>query len=67
MKKAAIAIDKWKLSIFKRHLSDAGYQFEQHPGFNDATLVLTVMTSSAKELEVVVRAANTEAQKTKED
>lgn len=63
MLKAGIAIDAWKLPIFKRHLSKAGYTFEQAPGLTADTLTLTVLTASAKELEVVVRAANTEAKK----
>lgn len=63
--KAAIAIDNWKLQIFEHHLSDAGYQFEQHPGLTKDTLTLTVETSCPKELEVVVRAANAEARKRK--
>lgn len=65
MLKAAIAIDDWKLPIFERHLSDAGYKFERVPGLTNNTLILSVMTLSVKELEVVVRAANTEARKGK--
>jgi hypothetical protein len=65
MLKAAIAIDDWKLPTFERHLSGAGYQFDQHPGLADGTLTLTVTTSSVKDLEMVVRSANTEAQKRK--
>lgn len=63
--KAGIVIDAWKLPIFQRHLSDAMYQFEQHPGLTADTLTLTVITDSAADLEVVVRAANTEAAETK--
>lgn len=63
--KAGIAIDGWKLPIFQRHLDAAGYQFEQHPGVTADTLTLTVITDSAADLEVVVRAANTEAAETK--
>ncbi|MFA5378823.1 MAG: hypothetical protein WC455_23930 [Dehalococcoidia bacterium] len=65
MPKAAVAIDNWKLSIFKRHLSDAGFQFEQHPGVTKGTLTLTVVTASINDLEKVVRAANAEAQREK--
>jgi len=61
MPKAAIAIDDWKLPIFKRHLTEAGYSFGQHPGLTDNTLTLVVHTKSIKDLEVVVRKANTEA------
>lgn len=61
--KAAIAIDDWKLPIFERHLSEAGYAFEQTPGVTENTLILMVHALSVKELEKVVRAANTEAGK----
>ena len=29
---AGIAIDAWKLTIFKKHLDDAGYEYTEHPG-----------------------------------
>lgn len=64
MLKAAIFIDSWKLPIFERKLLNHGYQFEKYGGLTDDTLFLTVMTNSVKELEVVVRAANTEAAET---
>lgn len=63
MLKAAIAIDDWKMPIFERHLSGAGYVFKKGAGLTSGTLILTVETLSVKELEVVVRAANTEAKK----
>lgn len=59
--KAAIAIDDWKLPIFIRHLSQSCYSYEKCPGVTTNTLILTVITDDAKELEKVVRAANTEA------
>lgn len=59
--KAAIVIDDWKLPIFERRLSQAGYAYEKGPGVTDDTLVLTVETGDVKALETVVRAANTEA------
>lgn len=65
MRKAAIAIDGWKLPIFKQHLADAGYTFEQSPGLTENTLTLTVITASVKELEIIVRAANNESRKRK--
>ena len=64
MLKAAIAIDDWKLPIFERHLSQAGYAYEQGPGLTADTLLLTVKTKNIVALESVVRAANTEAART---
>ena len=59
--KAGIAIDDWKLSIFDRHLSQAGYSYEKGPGVTSDTLFLTVTTDDAAALEKVVRSANIEA------
>jgi len=61
MPKAAIAIDDWKLPIFERHLTVAGYEWEQYPGLTENTLTLTVTTPCLNALAVVVREANTEA------
>jgi hypothetical protein len=59
--KAGIAIDTWKLPIFDRHLTKAGYAFKQGPGITADTLLLTVTTENIEALGFVVRAANTEA------
>ena len=62
--KALIAIDDWKLPIFERHLSQAGYQYEQGAVVTDDTLIMTVKTDNIEALGVVVKAANTEAART---
>ena len=64
MSKAGIVIDSWKLPIFERHLSQDGYTYEQGPGVTPDTLSLFVHTENLKALEIVVRAANTEAKRT---
>lgn len=63
--RAAIAIDNWKLPIFERHLSEAGYTFEKGKGLTADTMFLYVETEHGKALELVVRAANAEAAKRK--
>lgn len=64
MKKAAIAIDDWKLSIFERCLEQAGYQFKNAGLFTTGTLILQVETTNLVALGVVVKAANDEAART---
>jgi hypothetical protein len=59
--KAGIAIDNWKLPIFDRHLTQAGYTYKKGPGLTKCTMFLQVKTDDPKALEIVVRAANTEA------
>lgn len=59
--KAAIAIDTWKLPIFDRRLTNAGYSYEKSPGLTADTLFLSVVFEDVKALETVIRAANAEA------
>ena len=61
---AAIAIDKWKLPIFTRHLKQSGYLYDQMPGLTPDTYLLTVDTPNVAALAQVIKAANTEATET---
>ena len=65
MQRIAIAIDDWKLPVFERHLTEAGYAFEKGPGVTPDTLTLTVLTSAVLALGAVIQAANTEARKSR--
>jgi hypothetical protein len=64
--KAGIAVDDWKLPIFERHLSQAGYRYEKAPLMMQTTL-LTVLCDSLATIEPIVRAANDEAARSKMD
>ena len=55
-----IAIDPWKLTIFKRRLDEAGFKYETHLSVADSVL-LKVVTADKEGLRDVVQAANTEA------
>lgn len=57
-KKAAIAIDAWKLSIFDRHLKAAGYTYT-HNG-NADIIILKVNYEWLSKLKPIVEAANLE-------
>ena len=59
--RAGIVIDDWKLSIFERHLQQAGYAYEKSAGLTPDTLVLHVDTENLDALQRTVQAANTEA------
>lgn len=59
--KVAIAIDDYKLPVFKKHLDAAGFAFEQGPGITPDTINLYVITDKVLELGAVTKAANTEA------
>lgn len=59
--KVGIAIDSWKLKIFKRRLDLAGFPFKKNPGVTDDTLLLTVDTDDPARLGKLVLEANKEA------
>lgn len=63
-KKAAIAIDEWKLPIFERRLKQAGYSFKNAGHITPGTLVLQVETTNLEALAEVAKAANDEAART---
>lgn len=60
MKTVGIAIDDWKLPVFKRHLDRAGYAYTEHPGLTKNTLLLKVKTEFVSDLQPVVEAAQKE-------
>jgi len=62
--KAGIAIDTWKLPIFERHLTQAGYAFTKAGELTKGCTILTVSTNNAEALLGVVKAANSEAAQT---
>lgn len=64
--RAAIAIDDWKLPIFERRLSAAGFAYEQRAGLTVGTLHLYVETGDLNALHAVVRCANEEAARLKQ-
>lgn len=67
MAKAGIAIDNWKLPIFERHLTKAGYAYKWTPGLTENTGIITVELARATEaaaLHPIVKAANDEAART---
>lgn len=61
--RAGIAIDTWKLPIFKRHLKEAGYEYEFGERITSNTRMLYVETDDIKALHKVVWAANIEAKR----
>lgn len=60
MKTAGIAIDNWKLPIFRRRLKGAGFEFTEHPGLTRDAMILKVKTERVAPLQKVVEAAQLE-------
>lgn len=64
-KKAAVAIDIWKLEIFRKHLNGAGYKFTEHPGVTKESMLLQVEYEWVANLKPVIEAAQLECAKMK--
>lgn len=64
--KAGVGIDAWKLPIFERHLTAAGFTFVNAGQLTHDTLMLTVehQQGESQRLAQTVLAANTEAART---
>lgn len=58
--KAGIAVDNWKLPVFRKRLTEAGYSYQDSGALtNDATL-LTVETADILKLKRVIEGCQTE-------
>lgn len=63
--KAAIALDDWKLPVFRRRLKEAGFDYEDKGPLVGATTLLSVETevSNLAKLQKVVEQSETECQR----
>lgn len=58
--KAGIAVDDWKLPVFRRRLSDAGYQYHDAGALTPDTTILTVQTDNVLALKGVIEGCQSE-------
>lgn len=63
--KAGIVVDDWKLPVFRRHLEDAGFEYEDGGPVKGATTLLTVQTYNILSLKAVLEKAEKECQRRK--
>ena len=65
--RVGIAIDRWKLPIFNKHLAAAGLKHSSGPGVTDDTMMLYVIIAPANKDTVVqlVKEANAECASSK--
>ncbi len=59
-----IAIDKWKLSIFEKHLTKNGFKFKKSKGITPDTLFLKVKVNNTEDIANVVYDAQLECEQT---
>lgn len=65
MKTAAIALDDWKLEIFKEELDKSSYKYEEAGELTEGVLTLKVYTKNLAKLAKVVKRANVRAARSK--
>lgn len=61
--KAAIAIDDWKLPVFRRILEAAGFKYEDAGAFGGPHTMLTVETDEIKRLSSVLEECHRECER----
>lgn len=61
--KAAIAVDNWKLPVFRKRLKAAGYEYEDAGAFTGDTTILTVKTDNILALKGVLEKCQAECRK----
>lgn len=67
--KAGIVVDDWKLPIFRKRLTKAGFTYTDAGAFHTNTTVLQVETEEKHKarLSKIVRAAEAECQRSKRE
>ena len=61
--KAGIAVDNWKLPVFRKRLTDAGYEYKDAGALTHDTTLLQVETDDMIALTDVIAACQTECRK----
>lgn len=61
--KAGIALDNWKLPIFRKRLTEAGYQYEDAGPITGDTTMLHVQTDDAAALARVLEKCQAECRR----
>jgi hypothetical protein len=61
--RAGIAVDNWKLPVFRKRLKEAGYEYEDSGPLTGDTTLLTVETGNFLALKKVVERCQAECRK----
>jgi hypothetical protein len=62
--KAGIAVDDWKLPVFRRRLTEAGYTYEDAGPLTGAVTLLKVETDNLLKLKATLEECQAECAKT---
>lgn len=61
--KVGIALDDWKLPVFRKRLTEAGYEYEDAGSFTPGTTILTVETDDMLALKKVIEGCQSECRR----
>ena len=61
--KAAIGVDDWKLPVFRKRLTEAGYTYKDAGALTPDTTILTVETDNMLALKTVIEKCQAECRK----
>lgn len=61
--KAGIAVDNWKLPVFRKRLTEAGYKYEDGGALTGEATLLTVETNNPLALKKVLEMCQTECRR----
>jgi ABC-type transport system substrate-binding protein len=61
--KAGIAVDNWKLPVFRKRLEEAGYEYTDGGPLTGDTTILTVETSNMLALKTVLEECQAECRR----
>ncbi len=61
--KAGIGLDDWKLPVFRRRLTEAGYEYQDTGALTGDTTLLTVETNDMLALKKVLEECEAECRK----
>jgi hypothetical protein len=66
MTKAGIAVDNWKLPVFRKRLTEAGYKYSDAGAFTGDTTILTVETNNILALKALLEKCQAECRESKQ-
>lgn len=64
--KAGIGVDNWKLPVFRKRLSEAGFKYSDAGPLTGGTTLLTVETNNMLALKKVLERCQSECRETKQ-
>ncbi|WP_028970126.1 hypothetical protein [Sphingomonas sp. URHD0057] len=64
--KAGIAVDNWKLPVFRKRLTEGGYEYTDAGPFTGDTTLLTVETNNMLALKALLEGCHAECRESKQ-